>query len=80
MKTNRLLLLILLACLALCAGCQPRNPLPNSVVAAHGDLDWHKDTAQEFLDGKNLAGAQVAANFAPAAWSRPSSSTSRCFM
>jgi hypothetical protein len=55
----------------LCVSCvPPRDPLLNSVVSAHGNTDWHKDTAQEFLDGKNLSGTPVAANFAPASWSK----------
>ena len=32
------------------------NPPKDSAVAAHGDTDWHLDTANEFLFGKDMAG------------------------
>ena len=71
MKPQTLQKWLALACLlVLCAGCALRNPLPDTVVAAHGNTDWHKDTAQEFLDGKNLAGTSVASNFAPNSWTK----------
>ncbi len=56
--------------LIICASCAQRNPLPNTVKSAHGNTDWHQDTAQEFLDGNNLAGTPVASNFAPAGWTK----------
>jgi hypothetical protein len=68
---NVVKLLALVGLAVVCASCGPlRNPLPNTVKTAHGNTDWHKDTAQEFLDGKNLAGTPVASNFAPAGWTK----------
>ena len=46
------------------------NPPPNSVLAAHGNVDWHIDTANEFLFGKNMAGTTTAGNHAPDTWSK----------
>jgi hypothetical protein len=46
------------------------NPALNSVKAAHGNTDWHIDTANEFLTGKNMAGTSTAANFAPGSWTK----------
>jgi len=46
------------------------DPPANSAKAAHGNTDWHIDTANEFLFGKDMANHSTAANFAPAAWSK----------
>jgi hypothetical protein len=46
------------------------NPPLNSVLAAHGNTDWHIDTANEFLFGKNMSGAVTAAHHAPDTWSK----------
>ncbi len=42
----------------------------NSAKAAHGNTDWHIDTANEFLFGKDMANNNTAANFAPAGWDK----------
>ena len=46
------------------------NPPANSVLATHGNTDWHIDTANEFLFGKNMAGQQTAQHHAPDAWTK----------
>jgi hypothetical protein len=46
------------------------NPPANSILAAHGNTDWHIDTANEFLFGKNMAGTATAPHHAPDTWSR----------
>lgn len=46
------------------------NPPLNSVLSAHGNTDWHIDTAEEFLFGTDIDGNPSAANFAPATWTR----------
>lgn len=44
------------------------DPPLNSAKAAHGNTDWHIDTANEFLFGKDMANNNTAANFAPVGW------------
>lgn len=46
------------------------DPPLNSAKAAHGNTDWHIDTANEFLFGQDMNGNNTAANFAPATWSK----------
>ena len=46
------------------------DPPLNSVKAAHGNTDWHIDTANEFLFGTNMSGTSTAANFAPSGWTK----------
>ncbi len=46
------------------------DPALNSAKAAHGNTDWHIDTANEFLFGKDMAGNNTAANFAPSGWTK----------
>jgi hypothetical protein len=46
------------------------DPSLNSVAAAHGNTDWHIDTANEFLFGKDMGGNVTASNHAPNSWSR----------
>jgi hypothetical protein len=46
------------------------NPPPKSAKAAHGNTDWHIDTANEFLFGKNMAGQQTASHHAPDDWTK----------
>lgn len=46
------------------------DPPANSAKAAHGNTDWHIDTANEFLFGKDMANHSTAANFAPAGWTK----------
>jgi len=51
-------------------GCCPDNPPLNSVVTAHGNTDWHIDTAEEFLYGTDMDGHATAANHVPNSWTR----------
>jgi hypothetical protein len=46
------------------------NPAINTVLAAHGNTDWHIDTANEFLFGTNMGGQQTAAHHAPDTWDK----------
>jgi hypothetical protein len=46
------------------------DPPLNSAKAAHGNTDWHIDTANEFLFGQDMGGNNTAANFAPAGWTK----------
>jgi len=46
------------------------DPLLNSAKAAHGNTDWHIDTANEFLFGKDMTNNSTATNFAPAGWNK----------
>lgn len=46
------------------------DPPANSAKAAHGNTDWHIDTANEFLFCKDMAGSTTAANCAPASWTK----------
>lgn len=46
------------------------DPILNSARAAHGNTDWHIDTANEFLFGRDMSNHNTAANFAPASWSK----------
>ncbi len=63
------LLLVSLMTLASCGG-PARNPPLDSVVTAHGNTDWHIDTAEESLYGTDLNGAASAANHVPDTWTR----------
>jgi len=47
-----------------------RNPALNSVITAHGNTDWHIDTAEEFLFGTDMGGSPSAANHTPDTWTR----------
>ena len=47
-----------------------RNPPLNSAISAHGNTDWHIDTAEEFLFGTDMAGNTTAANHAPSSWTK----------
>jgi hypothetical protein len=46
------------------------NPSPNSAIAAHGNTDWHIDTANEFLFGVDMHGTATASNHAPDGWTK----------
>lgn len=63
-------LLAVASALQLSNGCCPRNPMMNTAVSAHGNTDWHIDTANEFLFGEDMAGAVTAANHCPDSWTR----------
>ena len=47
-----------------------RNPALNSAITAHGNTDWHIDTAEEFLFGTDMGGSPLAANHTPDTWTR----------
>ena len=51
-------------------GCCPRDPALNTVKTAHGNTDWHIDTAEEFLTGHEMSGAATAANHCPDTWTK----------
>ena len=46
------------------------NPSLNTAIAAHGNTDWHIDTANEFLFGTDMNGATTAINHCPDTWTR----------
>lgn len=46
------------------------DPPANSAKAAHGNTDWHIDTANEFLFCKDMAGSTTTANCAPDSWTK----------
>ena len=46
------------------------DPQLNSAISAHGDTDWHIDTANEFLFGEDMAGNLTAVNHAPDGWTK----------
>jgi len=46
------------------------NPGQNTAIAAHGNTDWHIDTANEFLFGTDMGGATTATNHCPNSWTR----------
>ncbi len=48
-------------------GC---NPPLNSALSAHGNTDWHIDTANEFLFGTDMNGNLTAPNHAPDSWTK----------
>ncbi|MAR90922.1 MAG: hypothetical protein CML06_08580 [Pseudomonadales bacterium] len=50
------------------AACEEGNPIGNSVITAHGNTDWHIDTAEEFLYGTEMDGTASAANHVPDTW------------
>jgi len=47
-----------------------RNPPPKTAASAHGNTDWHIDTANEFLFGVDNSGNPSADNHAPVSWDR----------
>jgi hypothetical protein len=46
------------------------NPPIKTALAAHGNTDWHVDTANEFLFGTDMSGAVTAANHCPNDWTK----------
>lgn len=46
------------------------DPPLNSVRAAHGNTDWHIDTANEFLFGTDMNGNATATNHCPDTWTK----------
>lgn len=70
MKKKLLLFLLLFVVLFGYTACCPRNPMMNSAISAHGNTDWHIDTANEFLFGTDMGGTVTAANHCPNTWTR----------
>jgi len=50
--------------------CCPLNPKLNSVKTAHGNTDWHINTAEEFLTGYDMNGNLLASNHCPDTWTK----------
>ncbi|MDD1776149.1 MAG: hypothetical protein LUP94_02220 [Candidatus Methanomethylicus sp.] len=46
------------------------NPPLNSALSAHGNTDWHINTANEFLFGVDMNGNATAPNHAPDSWTK----------
>ncbi|MDD5264337.1 MAG: extracellular solute-binding protein [Candidatus Bipolaricaulis sp.] len=53
-----------------CVPVAQSNPALNTAIAAHGNIDWHIDTANEFLFGTDMNGAATASNHCPDSWTR----------
>jgi len=53
-----------------CATIVQPNPALNTAISAHGNTDWHIDTANEFLFGTDMNGATTASNHCPDSWTR----------
>jgi hypothetical protein len=70
MKTKSLLFSLCALIFFLIAGCCPRNPDINMAITAHGNTDWHIDTAEEFLLGTDMGGNPSAANHCPDSWTK----------
>jgi len=54
----------------LVTACCPVNPSANTAITAHGNTDWHIDTAEAFLFGTDMGGTTIAANHCPDTWTR----------
>jgi hypothetical protein len=50
--------------------CCPINPPQDTAISAHGNTDWHIDTAEEFLFGTDMGGTVTAPNHCPDSWTR----------
>lgn len=46
------------------------NPPLNSAISAHGNTDWHVNTANEFLFGVDMDGNATASNHTPDSWTK----------
>jgi hypothetical protein len=58
---NRIIFIALFILITLMsASCCPNNPPLNSAISAHGNTDWHIDTAEEFLFGTDMSGSTTA--------------------
>jgi len=53
-----------------CARLIRPDPPLNTAIAAHGNIDWHVDTANEFLFGTDMNGLTTATNHCPDSWTR----------
>lgn len=65
---SALIVSVIMVCLV--GGCCPKNPPINSAISAHGNTDWHVDTANEFLFGTDMGGNNTAPNHCPDTWTR----------
>jgi hypothetical protein len=70
MKTSILSISFCSVVALLMVSCCPKNPSLNSVKTAHGNTDWHIDTAEEFLTGKDMSGTTTATNHCPDSWAK----------
>jgi hypothetical protein len=70
MKRSVLLILSLIFAALFIVSCCPKNPALSSVKTAHGNTDWHIDTAEEFLAGQDMSGNPSAANHCPDTWTK----------
>ena len=70
MKRPVLLILCLILAALFIVSCCPKNPALYSIKTAHGNTDWHIDTAEEFLTGKDMDGNLMAANYCPDTWAK----------
>lgn len=74
MDKKRFFIMVVLGLLIILVGScvppVPTNPPLNSAIAAHGNTDWHIDTANEFLFGTDMGGTVTAANHTPNTWTR----------
>jgi hypothetical protein len=70
MKKSVLFIPCWFAVALLIVSCCPKNPGLYSVKTAHGDTDWHVDTAEEFLTGKDMNGTTSATNHCPDTWTK----------
>ncbi|MBL7793849.1 MAG: hypothetical protein JNK77_16090 [Saprospiraceae bacterium] len=69
MKTSNIILLQMgLSALLVFTMCCPVNPGLNTILTAHGNTDWHIDTAEEFITGKDMKNNNTAANHVPSTW------------
>ena len=70
MKKRISLAVLCVAMALLVTTCCPDNPTVNTAITAHGNTDWHIDTAEEFLFGTDMAGGTTAANHCPDSWTK----------
>jgi len=70
MRKIFLLAFLCFSLLLFIVSCCPKDPKLNSVKTAHGNTDWHIDTAEEFLTGQDMNGAVSATNHCPDTWTK----------
>lgn len=70
MKVKISILMLCCSILFLMISCCPISPTIDTVITAHGNTDWHIDTAEEFLYGTDMGGGTTAANHVPNSWNR----------
>jgi hypothetical protein len=64
-----LVIVVALICVMYLFTC-PKNPDLNTAITTHGNTDWHIDTAEEFLTGKDMNGTITAVNHCPDTWTK----------